>query len=135
MKHLIFLGFFSLFFITCKKKEKVVNEVFDTTGAVLVSQTYFTSNVHTTSGCVRLYTKSGSKYVVFEGFKTDKGPDLRVYLSKSIDNVSFIDIGKLKSISGTFYYNIDSSINTNENKYVLIWCEDVSVLFGNALMQ
>jgi thymidine phosphorylase len=67
-----------------------------------------------------------------EGFKTDSGPDLRVYVSKSTSNSDFIEVGKLKSTSGNFYYAIDGSVNNIDYKYVLIWCEDFSVLFGNA---
>lgn len=129
--------FICLHFIGCKKKEKnkPLNDGFDQTGATLISQSNFSSNAHTTSGCVRLYSKNGSKNLVFEGFKTDSGPDLRVYVSKTTGNGDFVDIGTLKSTSGNFYYSFDNSINTADYKYVLIWCEDFSVLFGNALLQ
>lgn len=124
-------------FISCNKKEEnaTLNDGFDTVGGTLISQSNFSSNAHTTSGSVRVYTKNGSKNLVFEGFKTDSGPDLRVYISKTTGDAVFIDLGTLKSTSGNFYYTFDSSINTAEYKYVLIWCEDFSVLFGNALLQ
>lgn len=136
-KALVIVLFICLHFIGCKKKEKnkPLNDGFDTAGATLVSQSNFSSNAHTTSGCVRVYSKNGSKNLVFEGFKTDSGPDLRVYVSKTTGNSDFVDIGTLKSTSGNFYYSFDSSINTADYKYVLIWCEDFSVLFGNALLQ
>ncbi len=128
--------FLCLHFIGCKKKEnKTLNDGFDPAGATLVSQSTFSSNAHSTSGSVRVYSKNGSKNMVFEGFKTDSGPDLRVYVSKTRGNDDFVDIGTLKSTSGNFYYSFDNSINTAEYKYVLIWCEDFSVLFGNALLQ
>lgn len=133
----VFLIFAIIFMLSCKKKEKnkPLNESFDKTGATIISQSSFSSNAHPTEGCVRVYTKNGLKNLVFEGFKTDSGPDLRVYVSKTTGNGNFVDIGTLKSTSGNFYYSFDNSINTIEYKYVLIWCEDASVLFGNALLQ
>ena len=47
-------------------------------------------------------------------------------------NSDFIEAGKLKATKGNFYYIMNSSINTVDYKYVLIWCEDYSVLFGYA---
>ena len=134
MQRILIILIFFLQFVACKKKgnEKMLNENFDTDGATLISQSNFSSNAHTTSGCIKLYSKNGTKNLVFEGFKTDNGPDLRVYISKSTGKSEFIEAGKLKSTSGNFYYTLDSNINTADYKYVLIWCEDYSVLFGNA---
>ena len=125
------------FLISCKKQEqeKPLNDSFDKNGATLISQANFSSNAHTTSGCVKVYSKNGIKNLVFEGFKTDSGPDLRVYVSKTTTNSDFVDIATLKTTNGNFYYSFDNSINTVDYKYVLIWCEDFSVLFGNALLQ
>jgi hypothetical protein len=128
--------FFVLTILGCKKEEtKIVNQEFDSKNATVIAQGNFSSNAHTTSGKAILYTKDNKKWLVFENFKTDNGPDLRIYLSTSTNNSSFKDLGKLKSVSGNFNYEIDNTINTNENKYVLVWCEDFSVLFGNTLLQ
>ena len=132
MRRILFILILCLQFIACKKKEKILNENFDTNSAILISQSSFSSNAHTTSGCIKLYSKNGTKNLVFEGFKTDSGPDLRVYFSKSTNNTDFIEAGKLKATNGNFYYTVDGSVNTVDYKYVLIWCEDYSVLFGNA---
>jgi hypothetical protein len=82
-----------------------------------------------------VYTKNGTKSLVFTNFNTDNGPDLRVYLSRSNTNVDFTEIGLLKSTSGNFYYSIDTTINTADYNHVLIWCEDFSALFGSAQLQ
>jgi hypothetical protein len=58
-----------------------------------------------------------------------------MYLSKSTGNTDVVDLGDLKSIDGTFYYSFDPSTNTNDYKYVLIWCKGFSVLFGNGALQ
>lgn len=138
MKNKILFAIITILFLAgCKKKEKSkpLNEGFDAEGATLIAQSNFSSNAHPTSGHVRVYSKDGSKQLVFEGFKTDSGPDLRVYLSKTTNNTDFVNIGTLKSTNGNFYYSFDNAIKTTEYKYVLIWCEDFSVLFGNALLQ
>jgi len=135
MKKVILLFVMLSLFTSCKKKKsepEPVNEPFNTTSSTLVAQSAFTSNAHPTSGTVKLYSQRDSKTLVFENFQTDNGPDLRVYLSTTTGNSNFIELGALKSTSGNFNYNVDSSINTSTYKYVLIWCEDFAVLFGNS---
>ncbi|MGQ0827356.1 MAG: DM13 domain-containing protein [Bacteroidota bacterium] len=137
MKNVFYVLIAIVFLFSCKKdKEKVVNETFTPAAQdTLIAQGSFSSNAHPTSGTVKLYSKSGAKTLVFEGFKTDPGPDLRVYLSKAANNTAFVELGTLKGTSGNFNYPVNSAVNTAEFKYVLIWCEDFSVLFGNALLQ
>lgn len=133
MRKLIYLIIITTTLSSCKKDEvDPINEQFNASGSSLISEGVFSSNSYSTSGAVKLYTQNNTKTVVFENFKTSNGPDLRVYLSTSTTNSSFIDLGKLKSTSGNFSYTIDSTINTSTYKFVLIWCEDFSVLFGNA---
>ncbi len=131
---LLILVLVALFF-ACKKEVEPLNESFNTSQATLLSKGSFSSNAHATSGNVKLYTQNGTKTLVFENFKTDNGPDLRVYLSKTTNNADFKTLGALKSTSGNFNYTVDAAINTDTYKYVLIWCEDFSVLFGNGLLQ
>jgi len=134
MSRFVLLCFLCLSFTACVKKNTKKNlvENFDTTDATFISKSNFSSNAHPTSGCINLYQKAGSYNFVFTGFKTDNGPDLRVYLSRSTVNKDFIELGKLKAVSGEFNYSIDTTTNLKDYRYVLIWCEDFSVLFGNA---
>jgi hypothetical protein len=124
-------------FIGCKKKstETELTENIDQTSGSLVAIGNFSSNAHSTSGKASVYSKSTVKSLVFEGFKTDSGPDLRVYLATELNTKSFTEIGKLKATSGNFSYDFSTTINTDDYKYVLIWCEDFSVLFGSALLK
>ncbi len=129
---------FALFCIVSScKKDKVSNP--DTTPppaeSVLISPGSFTSNAHPTSGTVQLRSHLGTKTLVFGNFKTDNGPDLWVYLSTTTGIANFKSLGKLKSTSGNFTYNVDSTINTTTHKFILIWCKDFSVLFGHAVLQ
>ncbi len=100
-------------------------------GKLLTSGT-FVSNVHGTSGMAKVYDNAGKKTLVFENFKTDNGPDLRVYLAKDQSASSFREVGRLKAVSGNFSYGIASTIDTGQYPFVLVWCEDFAVLFGNA---
>ncbi len=133
MKKISLLIFF-IAAISCKKKDektKPLNEPFDASQATLLKRGNFSSNAHTVSGCVSLYQSGNSKVIYLENFSTDKGPDLKVYLSTSTGNTDIKDLGALKSNSGNFYYSLDSA-NTNKYAYILVWCREYSVLFGNS---
>lgn len=123
--------------VACKKKttEGVIPTTTLAAGDVVVAKANFETNAHTTTGEANLVTNNGIKKLKFVNFKTDNGPDLRVYLSKAKDAKDFVDLGKLKATSGNIEYDVASTINTTEYKYVIIWCEDFSVLFGNAHLQ
>ncbi len=125
----------TIIFFSCSKDNSPAN-VNDPspTGTVLVSGT-FTSNAHTTSGSVKvIMATDGKKYLVFENFRTDNGPDLRVWLSPTISGMPYQEIGLLKAISGNYSYELSASINYTANNKVLIWCEDFSILFGHAIL-
>ncbi len=100
-------------------------------GKLLTSGT-FVSNVHSTSGTAKMYGNAGKNTLVFENFKTDNGPDLRVYLAKDQSASSFREVGRLKAVGGNFSYDIASTIDVSQYPFVLVWCEDFAVLFGNA---
>ena len=73
-----------------------------------------------------------------EGFKTKKGPDLKVFLSpQSISDVSgqtaldgAVTLGKLKSNKGTQDYVVPSGVSLVNFSSVIIHCEAYSVLWG-----
>ena len=103
-KIILLLSIISL--ISCKKKEEKIqslNEPFDASQATLLKRGNFSSNTHTVSGCVSVYQSGGSKIVYLENFKTENGPDLKVYLSTSTGNSDIKEVGALKSNSGNFY--------------------------------
>ncbi len=121
----------------CQPKDNtptaLLNENQDTTAVgMAVLQGTFVSGAHTTSGTVRIHNQNRNKTLLFENFKTDNGPDLRVYLSKDKSAKEFRELGKLKSINGNFNYDIPADLDTSHYPFVLIWCEDFSVLFGSA---
>jgi hypothetical protein len=97
----------------------------------------FMSSAHPTSGTVKVLEDSKDKsikYLVFENFKTDAGPDLKVYLSEDTKATGFVEISKLDK-TGNFTLTIPASANLDKQKHVLIWCKQFSVLFGYAQLK
>lgn len=104
---------------------------FDTTGQTLLSKGTFMNNVHTVTGGVSVYEKTGNRTLVFSNFSTDGGPDLRIYLAENTGLRNFIELGKLDR-SGNFAIELPTQADPAKQRYVLIWCKGFSVLFGNA---
>ncbi len=105
------------------------------TGTTLQSGTFVGSS-HSTSGTVKVIQEAGGKkYLVFENFSTDNGPNVRVWLSPNNSGSPNEDLGPLKAVTGNFSYEISSSVNHTTNNRVLIRCIPFSVLFGYAILQ
>jgi hypothetical protein len=134
-KILAALSVFLFLFFSCKKNTpENTNETLPS-GTTLAAGT-FTNNVHPTSGTVKVIQDANSrKHLVFENFRTDNGPDLRVWLSPNTSGSPYQEIGVLKAVSGKFSYELSGTVNYTANNRVLIWCEDFSVLFGHAVLQ
>lgn len=95
----------------------------------------FVSRDHPTTGqAVVLGNGTGQRFLRFENFQTDNGPDLAVYLVNSaaggVDD--FIDLGKLKGNSGDQNYEIPTDVDLDVYDTVLIWCVRFSSPFGEA---
>ena len=123
-----------LFLIGCSKTP---DSVADTLPPIVttISSGNFTSNAHTTSGTVKVIVDDkGKKFLVFENFKTDNGPNLDVWLSPNNSGSPYQSLGNLKAVSGNFSYELDASINYTANNRVLIWCKSFSILFGHAIL-
>lgn len=137
MKNVLIVFCSLILFVSCTKS----NNAATTPGAdtvpvgTLIATGNFTSGVHTTSGTAKVYNDGGTKRLRLENFKTDNGPDLKVYLSKDINAATFINISNLRSINGNQNYDISGMPDLTQYKYVLIWCQQFGVLFGSALIQ
>lgn len=131
-----FIAAMILYFTSCKKETtaaKANNPV--PKGTTLATGT-FVSNAHTSSGTVKVVQDSAGKIsLVFENFKTDNGPDLRIWLATNTNAGSYQEVGLLTAVSGNFSYPLNASFNYSTNNNVLIWCKDFSVLFGHAVLQ
>ncbi len=135
-KILIFTAItFLLFLNGCSKTPDNITETLPTAVTNLLTGT-FTSNAHSTSGTVKVVVEaSGKKFLVFENFRTDNGPNLFVWLSPNTSGSPFQELGSLKAVNGNFSYELDASKNFSSNNRVLIWCKPFSVLFGHAILQ
>ncbi len=91
----------------------------------------FMNNVHAVSGTVSVAKVDGKQMLVFSNFKTDGGPDLRIYLAENTSLRNFIEVSRLTN-SGNFSVELPTDANPAKQRYVLIWCKAFSVLFGSA---
>jgi hypothetical protein len=97
----------------------------------------FVGRDHPTSGTANvLGDGSGQRFLRFEEFETDNGPDLNVYLvNSSAGGVSdFIDLGNLKGNIGDQNYEIPANADLDVYDTVLIWCVRFSSPFGEATL-
>jgi hypothetical protein len=97
----------------------------------------FTSLNHPTSGtALVLGNGTGQRFLRFEGFETDNGPDLNVYLvNRAAGGVSdVVDLGDLKGNVGDQNYEIPAGVDLATYDTVLIWCVRFSSGFGEATL-
>ena len=97
----------------------------------------FVARDHPTSGnAIVLGDGTGQRFLRFEEFKTDNGPDVNVYLVNSsaggVDD--FIDLGDLKGNIGDQNYEIPPEADLDVYDTVLIWCVRFSSPFGEATL-
>jgi Electron transfer DM13 len=142
MKKIIILSV-SLFVINaCTKNEELTPVTqtpptnIDTTKPAQATGT-FSAGAHPTSGTVKVVvdkTDATKKYLSFENFKTDAGPDLYIYLAEDKNATGAVSITKLDK-TGTFTLDIPANANLTKQKYVLVWCKQFTVLFGSAKLE
>lgn len=95
------------------------------------------SREHETTGEVFLTKdEKGNTYVRFENLDTDNGPDMKVYLAKSLSEngtpSDIVDLGALTANKGDANYLVPASVDINEYSHVVIWCKRFSVSFADA---
>jgi hypothetical protein len=89
--------------------------------------------IHNAEGKAKILTLTdGSQILRLEDFRSTNGPNVHLYLSTDKEANDFIDIGRLKANNGNQNYPIPTDTDFNKYKYVLIWCQPFSVLFGSA---
>lgn len=104
--------------------------------ATLLLQGTFISGVHTTTGMVKVYEdKNKNRTLVFENFKTDGGPDLRIYLAEDKAITNFIQITDKVNTNGSYTLSIPANVDLKKQTTVVIWCRAFSVLFGSASLK
>lgn len=101
------------------------------------AKSQWVSREHQTSGDVFLTEdQDGKRYVRFENLSTDNGPDLKVYIAKSLKSdgepIDFVDLGDLVANKGDANYLIPDDVKIEEYNHVVIWCKRFSVSFADA---
>ena len=140
MKNLFLISLTAIIFISCTKQNAAstapADDNVDSATAVLkYSGTFEQGREGTVSGIANIYLK-GSKYQLeLKDFSVTNGPDLHVYLAQETDGIHFIELGKLKSTNGNEVYDIPGTPDFSTYKYVLIYCQQYSVLFGSSALK
>ena len=136
----LFLLFVILISFSCSEDENntptaPIDDDFDPGQATLVKQGTLTGVGHSVSGTVKIYDDAGKKVVTLDPFSSQNGPDLKVYLSTDENAAQYINLGPLKSTTGKQSYEVTGMPDLEKYKFILVWCEQFSVLFGKAELQ
>lgn len=130
MRKLLFLALALSLSFACEKASSDDNVTPGDTEVVLSTGT-FSNGAHATSGTAKLIKdKDGKKFLLLENFKSDPGPDVRLYLATSLKDDNYTEITKTVT-NGNVRLAVPST-HKDSQKYVLVWCEAFSVLFGSA---
>ena len=85
-----------------------------------------------TGQAVVLNDGTDQRFLRFENFESDNGPDLKVYL-RAADG-EFVSLGDLKGNIGSQNYEIPVDVDLSVFDTVEIWCERFGVGFGSATL-
>ncbi len=100
----------------------------------------FVSLDHTTTGAVRvLELVDGRRFVRLEGFETENGPDVFVYLSanpaggpEGAFDDEYTSLGRLQGNIGDQNYELPAGVDPTRYASVVIWCDRFDSAFGAA---
>ncbi len=125
-------------FSSCKKNNTpsvVLNEMTDSSAMQVRTGIFNNGPYGSVTGEARVLL-TGSRYELkLMNFSSSNGPDLRVYLSKEMNPVNYIDLGPLKATGGNQVYEIPGMPDLAQYKYALVHCRQFNHLFGWALLQ
>lgn len=113
--------------------EPMIDDMIDT-----LVQGSFIGRAHPTSGVAKVITDGNQRFLRFEDFETDNGPDLNVYLTTTSPDGGvgddYIDLGNLKGNIGNQNYELGPEVDLDRYTTVFIWCVRFSVAFGAAAL-
>ena len=140
MKNLLYFCFVLVVFTACTKTNETssipLNETIPKdTGANKAIGDFMNGPYGTVTGKASVSVQNGKYTLALENVSISNGPDLHVYLSKEMQPVNFIDLGKLKSTNGNQLYNITGQPDFSEYKYALIHCQQYNHLFGSSALK
>jgi len=117
-----------------------VNDDMAAPEVVIEASGSFVDRSHPAAGVAQvLGDGTGQRFLRFEEFETDNGPDLNVYLSTAATDApagefddDFVDLGDLKGNIGPQNYEIPTGVDLSHYQTVVIWCVRFGVAFGAA---
>lgn len=117
----------------CKKAStETLNEMVNTGAVLKYSGNFMGQGGQTVSGEAKIFLEGTRYFLMLTGFKSDNGPDLKVYLSKGVAPLEQISLGDLKSTNGNQVYEIAGAPDFMIYKYALIHCEKFNHRYGSA---
>lgn len=138
MKYILFFAITALFFVSCKKEASTTpgtDPVDSVNQTILYMGSFVNGPWGAVSGQARvLRASNGTLSLALVNVNISNGPDLYVYLSKEIQPINFISLGKLRSTSGNQVYAIPGAPDFTQYKYALIHCQQYNHLFGSAIL-
>lgn len=125
-----------ILFASCKKESTAtlaLNEIPDTSAVIKFKGSFINGPWGAVMGNTKILFKNNTYQLQLDSsFISSNGPDLKVYLSKEIQPINFVNLGSLKSTNGSQLYNIPTGVDFTQYKYALIHCQQYNHLFGNA---
>lgn len=118
-------------------EEDMPEEVDAAPEVTILAQGSFIDRSHPTSGTAKVITDGGQRFLRFENFETDNGPDLDVYLatgSPDGDLGEYINLAELKGNVGDQNYELTDDIDLDKYTTVFVWCTRFGVAFGAAAL-
>ncbi len=139
MKRIFFIVILAVAIAGCRKQNATLTTpgmgMVDSSAMLKYAGSFINGPYGTVSGDAKVYLQNGLFILKFRGVTISNGPDLHVYLSKELQPVNFIDLGRLQSTGGNQVYPITGSPDFNQYKYALVHCRRFNHLFGSALLQ
>lgn len=107
---------------------------------LVLKQGAFRNGFHKVSGQAQLVQLEGRSVLRLENFYTENGPDLYVYLVRNEtgtprNDQDLINLGKLRSTTGSFNMDIPAGVDLSGVQSATIWCQAFRVNFGFARFQ
>lgn len=135
MQKFTFIVAVGILIMSCSKQQTPfvpVNQAPDTSAVQKFAGSFSNGPYGTVSGNAKIFLQNGQYLLKLENLSSSAGPDLHVYLSKEVQPVNYIDLGRLQSTAGNQLYAIAGTPDFSAYKYALIHCQRFNHLFGSA---
>jgi Electron transfer DM13 len=135
----LFLTTVVLIVASCRKDKSPTNPIDDRADTTINSQVklgmFMNGPYGSVTGNAKIYKMNNVYTLALENVVISNGPDLHVYISKEVQPVNYIDLGRLQSTMGNQLYAIPGNPDFSEYKYALIHCQRYNHLFGSAVLR